>query len=373
MKTRENKKEVEKKTEKKVTIKMLAMISGMVIASSTVYQSLSYAQTVAQNDSAMIGDGTGVGNGDGGGRDAYLASLQTQMGTEVETPNETPDEMIDWCDRASVALRRGMKRAMRQVSFNHEDNNFGKKQAEQTLIDTLVKVGQSLTIDPAIGGPMTKKLVDRMLKYSQRLDQDLHSNNGIALEAKLDFLFSAVKFIIAVEKELDTPYYIPFRYQYHGHYPGSDCRECSSEFDYAAFQMKFIKVAAQQLSFVIKSFTENGEKDGRIQTFPLGDPKAFLATAEMVSGDVARDLRQNLHAYINCTAIRDLQDLKETLVDYNVNQDRSIYPNSRWAVNEVADSIVGIKSEIRTYSNSCGYTDTDYEFNYGSDNASGDE
>ncbi len=351
------------KTEKQATLTMMAMIGGMVIAGSTLYQSVSYAQV----NHLSIGDGTGVGNGSGGGRDQYLASLQNSLGQQNAMTSGSVDELISWCGRASIALQKGVARAMIQVRSNRQEL------AVQTLVDTLVKVGQSITVDPMSGGPMTKKLVDRTLKYSQRLDQDLPGNSGASLATKVNFLFNAVNFIIKAEKELDTPYYIPFRYRHHGRYPAPGCTSCSSQFDYSRFEMKFIKVAAQQLSFVMKSFTETGIQDGRLQVFPLGEPKAFLAVAEMASGFVAKDLRDNLHAYVNCRAISDLEALQSILIEYNMNQDRSIFPNTRWAVSEVADALNGIQSEIKIYSNSCGFTDTNYEFNYQYDYALGGE
>jgi hypothetical protein len=278
----------------------------------------------------MVGQGsiagTGVANGGNSARDQYLEKLKREMSHQ--------GDVTAWCNQISSILKRERQRAMLQYQFNRG------AEALQILNDALVTAGQSLEVDPEKGGPMTKKLIDRTLMYSQALDQAMVDSSQLSTTTKLNFLFESINFISEIARDLDPPYYIPYRYRYR------DCRDCDHDFDFGAFQRIFIRMASRQLSFVTNQLTENRSGPEGLQTFPLGDPRAFLAIAELATSYVAQDLRDNLHAYANACVIRDLESLSETLTAYNLYHDRSIFPNDRWAVGQSAEEMNRLSAQI---------------------------
>lgn len=289
--------------------------------------------------SAANAAGTGVGNGGNSARDQYIEKLKRDLvmtSPGIVSAGTNPRDIIDWCSRVSATLMRERQRAMLQYQYNRS------AAAEQILIDALIVASQSIAVDPEIGGPMTKKLIDRALMYSQALDQALPAEIALSMTTKLNFLFKSVDFIVEVSRDLDMPYYIQYRYQYGG------CRECPPTFDLAGFQGQFVRMAARQLSFVTNNLTEVLRTGGRLEVFPLGDPRGFLTVSELTSAFVAQDLRDNLHAYANACAIRDLESLSQTLTAFNLYGDRTIYPNDRWAVSQVREEMERLEAQIQS-------------------------
>lgn len=291
---------------------------------------------------ALAAEGTGVGNGGNSARDQYLLKLKNEMSLSMSRGKNPAHDVIDWCSRVSAALMRERQRAMLQYQYNR------RAQAEQILIDALVVAGQSLETNPDQSGPMTKMLIDRTLTYSQALDQALGSGAPFALSTKLNFLFGSVDFIVQIAREFDPPYYIPYRYQY------NRCHECPPDFDFSAFERQFVAMAARQLSFVTEHLTEAALSGHGVNFVPVGDPRAFLTVAELSTSFVAHDLRDNLHAYANACSIRDLESLSQTLTSYNLYGDRSIFPNDRWAVDQVREEMDRIADQIHQNSR-CRY------------------
>ncbi len=341
----------------KVKLKIACFTTGVLVGmtGSLLSAQSSYAQY-----------GTGGGNEE---RDAYLAQLETTLGKQAETPNSPEDDLLAWAKRVSVILRKGKRKALIEIQrANYDSLEVYQKAAERILIDTLTKAAESLTVDPESGGPMTKQLIDRTLKYTQRLDQEL-PNQGLGLTTKLNFLFNSFEFVMSVERKLDEPFYIPFRYRHHGRYPCGDCER--DHFDYGEYQSTFIKVASQELAFLSKALTERSEQDGQNKVFPKGDPKAYLTLVEMASKYVAHDLSINVHGYANGDAIADLTDLSEDLVAYNSNQDPHKFPKGVNKVRDTFEDLEAIRSEIKVFYNQCGYLDYSDDVDYNSDYASG--
>ncbi len=311
----------------------VSLVALIVLGAGAMYPSVSFAEK---------GEGTGVGNGGGSARDEYLSRLKAELAEQGERGSDEAELLSEWCSRVSSILVREKQRAMLQYQYGH------KAQAEQILNDALVAAAQSVNVNPHFGGPMAKKLIDRALMESAALDDSLPGNTGIVVATKLNFLFGAVDFIVDVSRDLDPTYYIPYRYRHHGCY-----RDCPPEFDFAAFEAAFARVVARQLTFATEKLTESQYSSGGAQIYPLGSPKAFLKVAELTTGFVARDLKQNLHAYSLSCAIRELEALSDELSAYNVSGDHTVFPNDPWAVSQSARTMNRIADQIRDLSG-CG-------------------
>jgi hypothetical protein len=314
-----------------------------VIRALALFAALSATIALSCATGALAAHGTGVGNGGNSARDVYLANLKRELA--VRQSNGNPSAAITaWCSQVSSVLLRERQRAMLQYQYEKLDS------AEQILIDALVVSAQSLADSPN-PKPMTKKLIDRTLIYSEALDQALPDDKRLSQVTKLNFLFSSVDFIVDVARTLDPPYYIPYQYQYGGCTLG-----CPSAFPFSEFEARFVRMASRELSFVVHDLTEAAPQSGSARIFPVGNPHAFLTVAALVTSDVAQDLSENLHAYENACAISDLQIRSAELTAYNLNGDRSIFPNDPWAVSQTAEQMTRLSDRIAANAPFClGY------------------
>jgi hypothetical protein len=312
---------------------IFSFASTVVALAQTQPSGSSSGSSAVQTSVEIAANGTGVGNGGNSARDVYLSNLKRELA--VRQSNGNPSGAITaWCSQVSSVLLRERQRAMLQYQYEKLDG------AEQILIDALVAAAQSLDNNPN-PKPMTKKLIDRTLIYSQALDQVLSGSDRLSEVTKLNFLFSSVDFIVDVARNLDPPYYIPYQYQYGG------CNEgCPSAFPFQEFERRFVEMAARNLSFVVRDLTEAAPQSGGVQIYPVGDPRAFLTVAALVTSDVAEDLSENLHAYENACAIGDLQTLSSELTSYNLNGDHSIFPNDQWAISQAAEQMSQLSDQI---------------------------
>lgn len=314
-------------------------------------------QNLTQEDSLQDG-GTGAGNGDGASeRDAYLKSVKDTLGKEEDEANSSAQSLTAWSGRALSVLQRGKARAISKLYEDKPD------EAYNTLLSTLTAVAQSLRTRTADSGPMTRKLVYRTLKYTQRLDQDLTASQSpiSPVNTKLNLLFNSYEFIIDVANSLDRDYYIPFHYRYGGAYPVGypNCGSCGGhQFNYGEYQARFLKFAARQLDFIRKVMTTTSRSQYMIYDIvPKGSHEGFLAVAEMMTKYVWSDVRQNIYAYGNIDAIANLGMLKDDLKEFNTQNDRTVFRGKEEAVHGVATVIDTIRCQLRDYCLSyfCGH------------------
>jgi hypothetical protein len=187
---------------------IFSLASSVVALAQTQPSGSSSGSLTVQTSVQMAANGTGVGNGGNSARDVYLSNLKRELAVRQSTGNPS-GAITAWCSQVSSVLLRERQRAMLQYQYEKLDG------AEQILIDALVAAAQSLDNNPN-PKPMTKKLIDRTLIYSQALDQALSGSDRLSEVTKLNFLFSSVDFIVDVARNLDPPYYIPYQYQYGG-------------------------------------------------------------------------------------------------------------------------------------------------------------
>lgn len=292
-------------------------------------------------------EGTGVGNGGSNARDQYLAKLRREIGPRITDHGSTATDLANWCDKITSILRRELRRAHLEYSQNR------LYISEQILIDALVAAAQSIEVDPTLGGPMTKTLIDRGLLASEALDQAFNACNGFDQISKLNFLFEWVQLVIQVESEFDKPRYIPFRYQY------NRCADrCPPEFHLAEFERQLIKYSKKQLEFITTHFTEIANHAGQQVVIPIGNPRVMLVLAELASTSVCNDLSSNLHAYNFACSVRDLELLSQSLKGYNWHGDRSYFRNDAYAIAGVSEEFKRITDELSTFPCSCQHMHT---------------
>ena len=284
-------------------------------------------------------EGTGVGSGGNEARDQYLAKLRRELSLTRAAPRASND-LISWCSRVTTILLREKQRGMIQYQRGNPEG------AETILIDALVTAAESLVADPQIGGPMTKKLIDRTLLGSEALEA--LPARGSSMATRLKYLFDSIDFIVKTSRELDTPYYIPYRFTH------DRCRHCPPEFNLSAFEAEFVRVSASQLDFARRTFTLRvTQPEGHFVFLPLGDPKAFLRIAELTAAHVSKDLTDNLYEFLESCIAADLKAFSEILAAYNLSGDRSYFPNDPWAVDATASKFAISAHQIRSKLTQC--------------------
>jgi len=289
-------------------------------------------------------EGSGVGNGGNDPLSEYQAGLNRELGVSNCGANCGTADLDAWCAKITRVLRRELSKAQLQIQY--ENFIF----ANQILRTSLIAASDSLNADPNLGGPMTKRLIDRGLVLVQALDNANLGIGRLGLVTKAHFLVNYVQLILDVEKHLDRPLYIPYLYKY------GRChrRECPGEFRFDLFEQRYIEFAQRQLSFLNNEFTHVVFRDGASEVIPLGNPKAFLVLAELVTSFVAEDLTSNLYAYAYACVVQDLQALSDSLRCYNWYGDKTVYPNDRWAINSSSMEIDHLIHQMNSCSNIYG-------------------
>lgn len=297
--------------------------------------------TVLQGIS-LSADGTGVGNGGEGNRAGYIEKLKAELSSGNRfVPQSELDGLYEWCSRVTRMLKREKKRAMLHLQSERLEV------AEQVLKDALVVASQSLQLNHSLGNPLTKRMIDRGVIYADGIENALDTGaprSRMDLLTLIHFISGFVDLIVATEERLDRPYYLPFHYRY-----GRCEARCPDEFDVAAFTERYLQAGKDELSFLVRNSVTQERVEGRWVVSPIGRPEAFLKLAEVGSGFIAEEISQTLYAYRFSCGIADLRNLSEILRDFNLFQDRSVFPNVRYAVAESAREIERIVAGM-----SCG-------------------
>lgn len=281
--------------------------------------------------------GVGVGNGGEGDRIQYIEKLKQELGVLDRSRNEAPEisDFTEWCGKVTRMLRRELMRAERQIQVEQ------LALAKQILTDALIVASESFRLDPQAGSPLTKKLVDRGVIYMDALDELFWNHEHRDLLTSLLFLTTYVDFIIETESGLDHPFYIPYICR-HQHHP-------DSHFDFLRFTSRYLEYAKEQLSFLATHFTRLEKRDGEIWVTPVGNPKAFLKLLELGAFFVAQDIANTLEAWKHACLVMDLEVLSEALRDFNLFNDRSIFPSVKGALYETRTELERILGELSSF------------------------
>jgi hypothetical protein len=281
--------------------------------------------------------GVGVGNGGEGDKSQYIEKLKQELGVLDRPQSETLEisDFYEWCGKVTRMLRRELMRAERQIQFER------LALAKQILKDALIVASESFRLDPQAASPITKKLVDRGVIYIDALDEIFWSHQQRDLLTSLLFLTNYVDFIIETEEGLDHPFYIPYicRHQTHP----------DSHFDFLRFTNRYLEYAKDQLSFLATHFTRIEKRDGEVWVTPVGNPKAFLKLIELGAFFVAQDIANTLEAWKHACLVMDLEVLSEVLRDFNLFNDRSIFPSIKTALYETRTELDRILSELSSF------------------------
>jgi hypothetical protein len=284
--------------------------------------------------SVATASGTGVGNGSDGALAENYRTMLNQL--RVSNPSNI-DDILSWCARVSSLLEVERDRAMLQVQFNHLAS------ARAILMNALRATSDSLE-NSYSRNSLTKRIVDRGLLLGQALEDALPEDDRLSEITKTDFLVEYAKFVIKSEQELDRPLYVPYR-----HLCCHECGgRCPQDFNLKELERQSIENTRRQLEFVAEHFSTVTYQYGEQQVFPVGKPKAFLRLAELVSLFASIDLADNLFAYSNTEEIAALKTLSDTLARYNLCNDRTVYPNDRWAVTETRMALDRITNSLES-------------------------
>ncbi|MEK6705273.1 MAG: hypothetical protein AABZ06_05750 [Bdellovibrionota bacterium] len=295
-----------------------------------------FAGVFSTSVSAREAQGIGVGNGGSTNRAQYIEKLKSEMFGAQRNASGPLDDLYDWCSRVTRVLGRELSRAELQIQYERMES------AKEILMDALVAASQSLDMDPQTGSPTIKRMIDRGVIYADALGQELSKNGSSRLDSltELHFLTGYIQLIIKTENELDRPFYLPYVHRY------NRCGSCPPEFNLPAFMRKYFEIAKAELRFILTQFTNMDNVGGRLMVTPVGNPIAFLKLAELGSGFIADEIANTFDSYRNACSIRDLVALSETLRDFNVFGDRTVFPNVPWALTQSAVELDRILMEL---------------------------
>jgi hypothetical protein len=290
--------------------------------------------------------GIGAGNGGGTSRDVYLAKIKQKL-DRLRIGSSTHEyEVGNWCSNVGGVLSSELDRAVTQIQRNQPAT------AQQILIDSLVIAGQSIEINGSFAAPMTKTLIDRGLMISQALDESIPANDLRYLQNKLNFLVNYVQFVIRTNRELDRVYYVPAHYRKTHCGRGGNGNGCIGDFDYAAYESRYILFAKEQLSFSSQKFLDQVCFGNECGPRPIGMSIAYLKITELLTAFASEDLSSSLFASRFSCQINELDKISSELRDFNAG-DRSIWNSNRDALR---DSAAGVDWVIRLLNEeNCGY------------------
>ncbi|MBN22910.1 MAG: hypothetical protein CL678_16615 [Bdellovibrionaceae bacterium] len=225
-------------------------------------------------------------------------------------------DLSAWCSRVERVLSRAKRDAL-LISRKHRLGQGNGRQlvlASRRLEVTLERIYHSLNIDPEIGGPLTWTLVKRGLELNAILKADSNQSTR-AKKARYDFLDQYVRFIIRMERNVDSRYYLAYWYHW---YPR--CRtQCHDEWaDYRNFEALYVDYVREHLDFLSRKFllkTYAPHAHGGTRVVPIGDSNYVTKLAERVTTYAAQDLMETLYVYRDASLIWDLIDISEDLRD----------------------------------------------------------
>lgn len=268
--------------------------------------------------------GTGVGNAGDGARAYRRREIKHDLGKY--------QDLLAWCRHAAGHLERSLRRARMQYSY-------GDFESSKVIIkDAYVAISESLNVNPYSYSPITKKMVDRGLKYITAIESiNQRYSTPSDLHTEVFFLDKYTELILKVENELDRDYFIPYKH--------SNCRGCG--YDFEEFTRKYLKVAYKELNFVYDTFVQKVSTRGHYDYRPVGNQFTFLKLAELSSGDIAADIASTLYRYQNACLVLKLNDLSLDLNEFNEYGDRVLFRTPVQAVRYTASQFDQMLSQFK--------------------------
>lgn len=241
--------------------------------------------------------------------------------------HEDADYLYSWCADATRKLREGLRRGYTLVQQDK------LTEARSVLTATLRDAGKLNTTKYQVQ-PMTKRLIDRGLKYLTVTNQlKWSAPERFKLISQLNFLSKYIELIIDTELNLDRRYHIPYHY---------GC-QYGCGFSIEAYEAAFVQQMRKELDYVVNSFTTIGSNSRYV---PVGSAEILLKVSETLAAGVAKDLSENLFAYQNACSVMDLKHTARILNRFNWSKDRSYYTSQADAVHfssvslsEIADNL----------------------------------
>lgn len=240
-------------------------------------------------------------------------------------------DLREWCRRSASQLRRALMRARRSY------NTSQFEEAKQILKLTYRKVSNSLNLPSGSVSPITKRMVDRGLRYITEIE-DVNKRHPTSADLYTEMLFldKYTELIIEVESYLDQKFYIPYSYY--------DCMGC--QYDFEEFARRYMKVAYKELNFIQKTFILKNENRHGYRYLPKGNQYSFLKLTELSARNVARDIASTLYRYQNACLVLRLEDLEHDLSIYWTDQNP--VDAFQYAATELEDILINLYQQLRS-------------------------
>ncbi|MDD4975722.1 MAG: hypothetical protein PHY93_15300 [Bacteriovorax sp.] len=259
----------------------------------------------------------------------YAKGNMVQGGSNIGGGNNGSEYMATWCKGQSSLLRNYRDRAQLKVN-NTGDYNLANK----ILNDGMIQALKSLKTENE--SFLIKSLV-RGLEIARNLDADSAKNTVRKAMTTNHILANYYNFMLeTVAKNLDLGAYIPY------------IQSSNDQMDENAahFEENFVVYASSQLDWITENLTRESRLGDKIIVVPVGDAKALIKVAIILTKGTADDLDESLWNYRFSCAISDLQVLNETITSYDQGN-REMFDDEKVAVGYLASEIKRISRTLR--------------------------
>jgi hypothetical protein len=297
-------------------------------------------------DTLAAAEGTGVGNGGLGEEKVVRSRIAEDLKIALYSKSgkgSAAERIRNW----SLKLKFLVEEAQDDAKNALEKRS--PAEAQRVLFSSLMGIQDSLENYPSISGAHTPRLIKRLVKLWQRLDERfmqlrMMQSPGPSPEMERDSLArylvlnKILLLITDVEKNFDQKYIVPAMYK------ASDQNnvDASSEF-LLRFQSEFSRVVSKEYEFILMALTSD-QGDGQVRNeVPFN---FFLNFTELVISDVIADLSSNIYGYSNGDALIRMQSLKDKLFAFNMKGDTGRWESRREAFDKVVEKLTEIKAYL---------------------------
>lgn len=233
-----------------------------------------------------------------------------------------------WCRGQTSLLRNYQERSELKLD-NTGDYNLANKILYNGMIEALksYKGNQHSFL---------AKSLARGLEIARNLEATAGKNperKGMVTNNILNKYYSFM--INEVARNMDIGAYIPYMQSTHEQ---MDARM-------AHYEKSFVRYASAQLDWVLQNLITETRRGDKLVIVPIGDSKAFIKVAIILTKATAEDLESSLWANrFNC-AIRDLTMLNDELTAYDQGN-REVYENEKQAIERSSRKIQEIVNSL---------------------------
>lgn len=257
------------------------------------------------------------------------AKGMVEGGSNIGGGNIGSEYMATWCKNQSSLLRNFRDRAQLKVN-NTGDYNLANK----ILNDGMIQALQALKDN-------YNSFLARSLARGLEISRNLEATTGKNAERKAmvinSILSSYYNFMLnTVVRDLDLGAYLPY------------IQSPQDQMDKRAayFEQYFVAYASSQLSWITENLTQEARLGDRLIVVPVGDAKALIKVAIILTKGTAEDLEDSLWNHRFSCAIADLQILNDTITSYDQGN-REMFDDEKVAVDYLSKELKRISRSLR--------------------------